>query len=48
MQENICPLFFRHDFKNEIFDYFLPMFHEKRHSIGEKISQFNAASYNFS
>ena len=41
MSENRCTLFFRHDFKNEIFYYFLPMFHEKRHVIGEKISQFN-------
>lgn len=40
MSENRCPLFSRHDFKNEIFYYFLPFFHEKRHVIGEKISQF--------
>ena len=44
MLENRCSLFFRHDLKNEIFYYFLPMIHEKRHVIGEKISQFHGVS----
>jgi hypothetical protein len=46
MSENRCSLFFRHDFKNEIFYYFLPMFYEKRHVIGEKISQFQGVGIN--
>ena len=45
MSDNRCALFSRHDFKNEIFYYFLPFFHEKRHLIGEKISQFELNLY---
>jgi hypothetical protein len=45
MSESRCPLFSRHDFKNEWFYYFLPYFYEKRHVIGEKISQFNGVNH---
>ena len=40
MTETFCTLFSKHDFENEWFYYHLNLNYEKRHVIGERISEF--------
>jgi hypothetical protein len=47
MTDNRSTFFTRHDFKNEYFYYFSTISHEKRHIIGDKISQFGGVNINF-
>ena len=45
MSEKQCTLFSRNNFENEWFYYFLNLNYEKRHIIGERISEFQGVSY---
>ena len=45
MTEKHFSLFSRNNFENEWFYYFLNLNYEKRHIIGERISEFQGVSY---
>ena len=47
MSEKRCTLFSKHNFENEWFYYFLNFNYEKRHLIGERISEFQGVSILF-
>ena len=47
MTEKLCTLFLRNNLENKCFYYFLNLNYEKRHIIGERISEFQGVSYFF-